>query len=300
MGAGSGGTDLRTLKLAVALYAVMFAMKLVVYLITGVMALLGEALHTFSDILIFGFLLVAATVSRRRADQVHMFGYGRAQNVAALIAAVLFISFTSYKLYEEAIPRLLHPAAGTYSTLWLALAVIILSMLIAAVPLIALLRQPPREAAARAQLMGVVNDELGLGAALIGTLLIARGYPVADPIATILVASVVAFTAVGLLRENSSFLLGRAPGPEFLAEVERAARSVAGVAGVHDLRAEYIGPEVVHVGMHVEVDPVLPIRDADRIVREVDERVHARTASGYCVIRVEPAGTVHAARAGAA
>ena len=43
-----------------------------------------------------------------------MFGYGRAQNVAALVAAILFISFTSFELYKEAIHRLFRPEQATY------------------------------------------------------------------------------------------------------------------------------------------------------------------------------------------
>ena len=42
-----------------------------------------------------------------------MFGYGRAQNVAALVAAPLFISFTSLEPYKEAIPQLLNPEKAT-------------------------------------------------------------------------------------------------------------------------------------------------------------------------------------------
>jgi divalent metal cation (Fe/Co/Zn/Cd) transporter len=56
-----------------------------------------------------------------------MFGHGRAQNVAALVVATLFISFTSL-LYT----------------------------------------QKQRGAAAKAQFMESINDELGLIAALIG------------------------------------------------------------------------------------------------------------------------------------
>jgi len=57
---------------------------------------------------------VAAIWSRKEADEVHMFGYGRAQNVAALVAAILFISFTSFELYKEAIHRLFRPEQATY------------------------------------------------------------------------------------------------------------------------------------------------------------------------------------------
>jgi hypothetical protein len=49
--------NLRELRLALGVYAPsLFAPRLAVYFATGVMALLGEALHTLGDTLISGFL----------------------------------------------------------------------------------------------------------------------------------------------------------------------------------------------------------------------------------------------------
>ncbi|NIN94530.1 MAG: hypothetical protein GTO49_06065, partial [Anaerolineae bacterium] len=48
--------ELRTLKLAVGLYVFTFALKLAIYFVTGVMAMLAQAMHTLSDILVSGFL----------------------------------------------------------------------------------------------------------------------------------------------------------------------------------------------------------------------------------------------------
>lgn len=211
------GKDLRSLKLAVRLYILVFAMKLVVYYLTGVMALLGEALHTLSDIFISGFLLVAIIWSRKEADEVHMFGYGRAQNVAAMVAATLFISFTSYKLYEEAIPRLFEPSAADYQNLSLALAIVVASMFIAAVPLISLLKEKQRGAAAKTQLRELVNDELGLAAALIGTLFILWGMPLADPIATIAVATIIPTMPSGFFARTLAFCWGARLGQSSVA-----------------------------------------------------------------------------------
>ncbi len=286
----SQDSDVRALKMVVGIYALIFGMKLAVYFITGVMALFAEALHTLSDIFVSSFLLVAAIWSRKEADEVHMFGYGRAQNVAALVAATLFISFTSFELYKEAIPRLFTPEKGSYQNLNLALGVLIISMFIAAIPLINLFRQKMRGAAAKAQLTELFNDELGLIAALIGTLFIMRGEYIADPIASIIVATIIAYNAAGLFKENMSFLLGRSPGPEFLKTVESVARSVDGVLGVHEMRAEYIGPDTVHVGMHIDVKQGLPIEDADHIAEEVRERVHRSVKGGYCIIHVDAVG----------
>jgi cation diffusion facilitator family transporter len=277
----------RGLLLVLAAYLVVFGMKLAVYLVSGVMVLLAEALHTLSDIFISGFLLIAARYSRRRADEVYMFGYGRAQNVAALVAATLFISFTSFELYREAIPRLVQPAASEYKNLPLVIAVLAVSMLIAAIPLIKLFLQKERGAAVKAQLLELVNDELGLAAALAATLFIAWGYPLADPLAAIVVATIIAINAVGLFRENASFLMGRSPvRPSCRAERRP---SVPGVMGVRDLRAEYVGPDAVHAGMVVEVLPGLAVEDASRIADEVHRRVHEDTHSGYCFIQVRPA-----------
>jgi cation diffusion facilitator family transporter len=283
--------DIRTLKIALGAYVLVFVMKLAAYFFTGVMAMMAEALHTLSDIFVSGFLLIATYYSRKAADQVHMFGYGRAQNVAALTAAILFISFTSYKLYEESIPRLFQPGETAYQNLWLALGVILLSIAIAAVPLIKLFRQKQRGPAAKAQLTESINDELGLVAALIGTLFIVWNKPIADPIASIVVATIIAYNGIKLFLENFSFLLGRSPGPEYLEKLEILARSVPGVLGIHDLRAEYIGPDTIHAGMHVEVSRGTSIEDADRIAHEVEEKIHAGISSGYCFIHVDPTGS---------
>lgn len=281
--------DIRGLLVALGQYVIVFALKLVAYFVTGVMALLAEALHTLSDIFVSSFLLVAALWSRRKADERYMFGYGRAQYVGALVAAVLFISFTSFELYQEAIPRLFERAESAYQSLELAIGVVVVSMVFAAVPLVTLARQKTRGAAAKAQMLESINDELGLLAALIGTLFIAWGQPIADPIASLIVATIIAYNGVRLFLENLALLVGRAPDEKYLAEIKARALSVPGVLGVHDLRAEYIGPGIVHAGMHIVVARGTPIEEANKISKQVHQRVHADSPSGYCVIHVDPA-----------
>lgn len=285
------GEDLRSIRLTLVVYVVIFAGKLVAYLMTGVMALFAEALHTLSDIFIASFLLAALLWARKKADSQHMLGHGRAQNAAALVAATLFISFTSFKLYEEAIPRLIHPHEGVHQNLPLALGVLVVSMLIAAAPLLTLLRQKTRGAAAKAQFMELINDELGLFAALVGTLFVMWGRPIADPLAAIVVATIIAVNAVGLFRENLSFLLGRSPEPELMAAIHNAALSTPGVLSVHNVRAEMIGPETVHTALHIEVKRGISIEEADVIATEVKERIHRITNNGYCIVHMDPEGS---------
>jgi cation diffusion facilitator family transporter len=280
--------DVKGLKLTLAVYVVIFAGKLSVYFVTSVMALLAEALHTLADIIISGFLLVATYYSRRVADRIHMFGYGRAQNVAALVAATIFISFTSFELYREAIPHLLRPVAVAHSRVGLAVAVLAASMLIALAPIMSMLRRKGRGAAAKTQLMELFNDELGLAAALVGTTFVLFGYPIADPIAAVVVATIIAFNAIRLFRENSSVLLGQAPDPETMARLEEAARTVSGVLGVHELRAEFIGPGVAHATVHVQVAGAITVAEGHAIAREVDRTLEPMLGPGICEVHIDP------------
>ncbi len=287
--AGSTAAETQGLKVALGIYAAVFVLKLSVWFASGVMAVFAEALHTLSDLFISTFLLAAAVWSRKSADEVHQFGHGRAQNAAALAAAVLFISFTSYKLYEEAIPHLWAPVTESYQNLDLVLAVLLVSMVLAAVPLVLLRRAKGRGAAAKAQARELVNDELGLIAAIVATVGIAGGEPLLDPIAAIVVATIIAYGAVGLLRENVSVLLGASPSSDELEKIRAVARSVEGVHGVHDLRAEYIGPHMLHADFHIEVAADRTVREANDIVREVHARVRREADCEYCYVHVDPA-----------
>ncbi|HEX5997650.1 MAG TPA: cation diffusion facilitator family transporter, partial [Jiangellales bacterium] len=271
------------MRLALVSYVLVLAAKLVTYLLTGVMALLAEALHTLSDVFVSGFLLLAMRYAGRDRDADHMFGHARAENVAALVAATLFISFTSFNLYVEAVPRLFREEPAPYRNLGLAVGVLLGSMLLAALPLVQLVRQRERGPAARAQVAELINDQLGLAAALAGTLLLAAGIPLADPIAAIVVATIIALKAIGLFRDNSSVLLGRSPGADYLARTVATARGVPGVIDIAEIRAEVVGPDQVHAGLRVVVPASMSVRQGRQISAEIRSRVHDTGTAQYCL-----------------
>jgi cation diffusion facilitator family transporter len=137
----------------------------------------------------------------------------------------------------------------------------------------------------------LINDELGLLAALIGTALVLAGETIGDPLAAIVIATIIAFNAVGLFRENMSILLGQAPSADFIARLENTARSVNGVEGVHGMRAEYIGPDVIHADIHIEVSAKLTLVEAHNIAKKVDALMEPLLGNGICEVHVDPKST---------
>ncbi len=252
---------------------VLFGIKLWAFFATGFLVLLGEALNSLVDGIVTGSLLLAERVGHKGGDDEHPFGHRRARHVISLMVAVTFVTVTSLQLLREAIPRLFEPVPPgepglAYAVLWA-------SFVVNFAPLLAFYVGRQRgDILIKTARSDTLNDQVTILAALGGVWLAAQGFLWADPAASIVVALLIAANGALLMRENGKFLLGRSPGPEFYDRVERAVLDVRGVEGVHDMIAEYIGPDAVHMDMDIEVAPDLTVREADVIDRRVKARLH--------------------------
>ena len=128
---------------------------------------------------------------------------------------------------------------------------------------------------------------MSLAAALLGTILTRWGYPLADPAATALVATVIAWNGIGLFRENFDMVVGRSPGGEVLAKIAQVAAAVDGVIDAHDLRAERYGHGMVRCELHITIPRGTPIEEAHRLDQEVRNRVLQIDGVRQCHVHID-------------
>src|ERR687898_1590086 len=115
------------------------------------------------------------------------------------------------------------------------------------------------------------------------------GWPAADPLAGLLLSAVIGWVLVGTGRDVLARLLDRVD-PEVIDEIERAAGSVAGVEAVHATRARWVGRSL-HVLVHAEVDPDLPLRDAHDLGEQARHAIfHALPGVAEVDLHLDPAG----------
>ncbi len=281
-------TDTRGLKIALGVSLALVVLQMSVYFLTSVFTQLAAALDSLSDVIISGFLLLSIHRSQKPADELHMFGHGRAQNVAALISATMLIFWLSFGAFQGAIPRFFQTVSNEYENVGLAFVVSVIAIIAYAIPFVDIVRRKSKSPALRAQIIALLEMEIAFTAVLIGVILVAQGYPLADPIVSVFVASIIAISGVYLLKDNVNYLIGKAPSKEFLEKVKSTAMSVIGVLGIHDLKAEFVGPGIIHAGFHIEIQRGTPIEEADRITEEIQVRVTKETDCQYCVIHVDP------------
>ena len=81
----------RCAALSIASNSLLIVFKLIAGAATGSVAIIGEAVHSFLDLMASLMAWVAVRVSDHPPDYDHPFGHGRAENLAALMEALLIV-----------------------------------------------------------------------------------------------------------------------------------------------------------------------------------------------------------------
>lgn len=282
----------RGIRTVLAIYVAAFAGKAAVFVLTGYLALLADALNSLTDIAMALIMLASFRFSRIPADESHPFGHGRGESAAALIAGVAFITVVSFGIIRESVPRLFEPIQARGDP-GVAIGVLLLAVAVNAVGIVVLRRDLTRgnSPASRALMVDLFNDQVSAVAAILGIWGASHGYPVADPVAGLAIGLIIAYTALQLVRNNVVFLMGESPGRRFYVEVEETVLSVRGVENVHDVMAEYIGPGRIHVDLHIRVDPSMTVAEVDPLTEDVRREIEENNPQVvHTVVHVCPHG----------
>ena len=131
------------------------------------------------------------------------------------------------------------------------------------------------------------NDILTAGAALVGVVGAAAGYPVLDPIAAALVSIGILYTGYEIVSDNVNYLVGRAPPEDLRAEILQRALDQPRVEGAHDVIAHYVGPEI-DVSLHIEVEGDMTLLEAHEIETEVIRAIQGMPQVDDVFVHVDP------------
>src|SRR5690606_20079068 len=131
----------------------------------------------------------------------------------------------------------------------------------------------------------VLTDALGsVGAIAAGALVWAFGWDWADPVASLVIAVLVLYSAWALLKETVVVLMEGAPDHVDVREVQGALREVPGVLGVHDLHVWTITSGRVALSGHVVVTRE---EFGPAMLRRLRTLVHERFGIEHATIQLE-------------
>lgn len=247
-------------------------LQIVIGLFANAFSLVADAVHTFSDLLTDGLVLIAARTGADPADANHPYGHDRIETVVSMFLGMVLMAVGTGFLWSAGVRvqtaaelPALHPAA-----LWMALFTLIAKEGLFRYTLAAGRRLESRmlEANAwhaRTDAASSLVVAVGIGGGLLG-------YRFVEPLAAALVGFMILRMGVMLAYAAIRELIDTAASAELVRRIRETIRGTAGVIDVHDLRTRRMANRVL-CDVHVQVDPRITVSEGHYIAESVRRRV---------------------------
>jgi cobalt-zinc-cadmium efflux system protein len=250
---------------ALAINAAMLVAAAVGGIVTGSLALLADAGHLASDVGAILIGLLAASLAARKPTPERTFGLQRTEVLGALANGIALLAI-AVLIAVQAVARLSDPPEVAGAGV-LVLGAIGLAGNVAATWVLA--SGSRSDLNLEAVLRHSVGDALSsIGVVVAGAIVLATGWHAADPIASILIAALIAAGSWRLLKEPVDVLLEAAPPGIEVRDVGRAMAAAPDVVEIHDLHVWTVTSGFPALSAHLVVR-----QGADR--DDVRERVEA-------------------------
>lgn len=228
------------------------------------LALLSEAGHNVSDFLALGLSFFAVYMHSRPANDQKTFGYQRTGVLAAFVNALTLIVLSVW-LAIAAVHRFAAPVLPQPRVMMVvAAAGLVMNGLIAFA-----LSRAGKDVNIRSVCLHMLGDALSTAAVIVGGIgIYYTGLNWIDPLLSLLIAAMILYSSVGIVRETLNILLEGTPQGLSLPEIRLVMQSVGGVEDVHDLHVWSLGSSSHALASHVTIADIPP-SESTRILEEI-------------------------------
>ena len=272
----------KVLRVSFIVIAVFMVVEIVGGLLTNSLALLSDAGHMFSDAAALGLSLLAFHFGERPGSRSNTFGYKRFEILAALLNGLTLMLIAVWIVYE-AVGRFANPPEIATTGM---LVVSVIGLLVNIFVAWYMHRGGDTEENInmRGAYLHVLGDLLGsVGAIAAAVLMMAFGWRWADPLASVIVALLIAKSGWGVLKSSSHILMEGAPANIHCDDIVAEIKKVNGVESVHDLHIWTITSGLHALSCHSVVDGSLSVAEAEQIVYEVEHQLQHQNISHVTV-----------------
>lgn len=267
------------------------AFKFVAGIMGNSSAMVSDAVHSLSDVFATFIAFLGVRFGRREADASHPYGHERIESLAAVVLGLILL-VTGVGIGWVGLEKIL---AGNYESLPIPGMI----ALIAAIVSIAVkegmfwytrhwarvIRSSAFEADAwhhRSDAMSSIGALVGVGGSMLG-------YPVLDPIASVVICLFILKQGISIIYDALKKMLDTSCGEQFEKEVRQLVDAENQVERIDMLRTRMFGDKV-YIDMEIAIDGSMQLTDAHAIAERVhDDIEHAFPEVKHVMIHVNPA-----------
>lgn len=254
--------------------------------VTRSVSVTADAFNNLSDAGSSIVTLIGFKLAGKPADSEHPYGHGRYEYVSALLISVVIIAM-GFELLKTSVLKIIKPEP----VLLTALSVTMLLISIAVKLWMCLFNKKlGNKLDAGAMLAASAdsrNDCIATSAVLAALAFEYFTGIKIDGYAGVCVAAFVIKSGMDTARETLLPLLGRAPDPVFLKNIENKVLSHKEILGIHDLTVHDYGPGRMFVSLHAEIPCDMSLLDAHGIIDAAEEDISGLFGCEVC-IHIDP------------
>lgn len=248
----------------------------------------ADGFHSFSDGCSNIIGLFGIWVASRPIDESHPYGHKKFETLTSIgISVLLFL--VCFNVVREGVLRFLHPVVPKVNIN----SFLVMGMTLA-INLFVMIYETRMGKALKSDIL--ISDALHTRAdiltsfAVIVSLIgIKLGYPMLDPIVSLIIAAFIGYAALGILRESTRVLSDGAAIQ--IEEIKKVVLSIKGVKECHQIRSRG-RPDDIHIDLHVLVDPEMHVHRAHHLSYAIENKIK-RDFRGVTdvVVHMEPMET---------
>jgi cation diffusion facilitator family transporter len=295
--------SLRAVLFALAANISIAVIKYIVSFISGSSAMFAETIHSLADTTNQVFLLIGRKRSRKEADEIHSFGYGKEEYFwGFLVAVFLFFLGGCYSIYEG-IHKFRHPQPlENYGYIFL---VIICAIILESKSFSVAFKEFRK--ISRGSIIKSLKDSTdtnlfvilvedfsaltGLSIVLISTLLSLIN-PFFDIVGTFLVGSLLIIMSYFLANELRKLMIGESIPRQMRQDVRTIVKKHSDIRHINNMRSMYIGNNKFILLISVDVENSSKGSTIESIIEQVKNDITRKYSNAkYIYIDVEDSGS---------
>jgi cobalt-zinc-cadmium efflux system protein len=275
------------LIIAAMITTVILIVEFVGGLITNSLALLSDSGHMLSDVSSLLFSLFAMWLAAKPPSLRKTFGFHRFEIIAAFINGITLFVIAGL-IIIEAYKRFLEPQTVASGTM---MVIALIGLIANALSAVALLRQGDvkNNLNMRSAYLHIIGDALGsVGAIVAGLMMYYYNWYVADPIISVIVATIILRGAWRVIKQSVHILMEGTPDNIDPLKIMRSLECIEGVLDIHDLRVWTITSGVHSFTCHLVIQRNT---DSQKVLSKAEDLMKKTFAIEYITIQIEAACT---------
>ncbi|MBQ8589629.1 MAG: cation transporter [Firmicutes bacterium] len=268
---------------------VVSVLKIAVGMIFSSISIMADGLNNLADASSSLITLIGFRMASKPADEDHPYGHARIEYITGLIVSFLIIML-GVETLKSSWAKIMEPEPLQFSMV----AVGVLLMSIAVKLWQASFNMKMGNAIDSATLKATGadsrNDVISTTAVLISLLIGKFTGLQLDGYMGVLVALFIIWSGICLIKETSDPLLGLAPDPTLVKQIEERVVSHEGILGIHDLVVHDYGPGRVFASVHAEVDANGNLMESHDLIDNIEKEISSALKIEL-VVHMDPVDT---------